>query len=700
MNHDWSDVMNGCVVWCRYGLFALLMSACMVHPSAVSAQTGNRPGEDAATDAAVDQDQPPRPIQWRSKYRSAQSEGTPGWKYFQLSMPKIGLGASYELTEERRTDGDTETETVATNREVNEWLELDMDGSIYNPALIAFSQYVKFEWRQLESELDEQPATESEGFLLGYDTRLSVLKDKPYTLDLYALRNQDTYSSPFVSRTQTDTTQYGADLRFKYRTMPTTLSYSHSESEQEGFYNSTDIYDTLDAVTSVAGLTYTGSYEERERTTDETYASDVQSTDHYLRGDHFLDKAKKIRLKSLASYRRTTSNTLDYATASLTERLLWQHGRTLESDYEARYQRSVWEESENRSTSAQARITHLLYENLVTRLSGSYAREDFDENSETTYGGLLDLGYNRRIPGGHLYINLSNEYEVIDRNVVERFSQITDEPHVLSTGTVTLLNRENIDVGTIVVTDPTGTIIYIQGIDYRITVIERSTRISRLPLGAIADGGSVLVSYGYVSNPAYDSSLYTQAYDARVFLWSALTLSLRYRSVDERLLSGIPPENSSDSESWGAGLNWVWRWTETSIDYDETAADSGISTQRWTAEESLTLRPLRSIFWGIRGRYQKTDFTDIDATEDAYGVIVNHDWRPRRWLAFELQSSWRKISGTFEESIDKETDAGIKLFYRIWNLGIRYRYIDHEDRITGDRRSEKILFFELFRKRW
>ena len=615
-------------------------------------------------------------------------------------MPEIGLGASYEFTDERRTDGDTGTETVATNHEYNEWLELDVDGSIYNPALIAFSQYVKFEWRQLESELDEAPSTKSEGFLLGYDTRLSVLKDKPYTLDLYALRNQDTYSSPFVSRTQTDTTQYGGDLRFRYRIMPTSLSYSHSENEQEGFYNSTDVYDTLDAMTSVAGLVYNGSYEERKRTTDEMYTSDVRSTDHYLRGDHYLDKTQKVRLRSLASYRRTVSDTLDYATAGLTERLLWKHGETLESDYQVRYQRSVWDESENRSTSARAGVSHTLYENLVTRLSGDYVKEDFNENSETIYGGLLDLGYNRRIPGGHLYINLSNEYEVFDRDVVERLSQITDESHVLTAGTVTLLNKENIDIGTIIVTDPSRTIIYVDGIDYRVTVIERSTRISRLPLGAIPDGGGVLVSYSYISNPSYDSGLYTQAYDARLFLWSALTLSVRYHSTGERLLSGVPPENSSDSESWGAGLNWVWRWSETSIDFDEIVADSGVSTRRWVVEEKLTLRPLRSIFWGIRGRYRKTDFTDIDATEDAYGVIVNHDWRPWRWLALNLQSSWMKIDGTFEDSIDKETDAGIKLFYRIWNLGVSYRFINHEDRISGDHRSERVLYFEIFRKRW
>lgn len=672
----------------------------MALPSAVCAQNADRPGADEATDSAVDQDNTLRPIQWRSQLGSAQREQISGWKYLQIGMPKIGLGASYEFTDHRKTDGDTDTETVATNHEYNEWLELDVDGSIYNPALIAFSQYLKFQWSQLESELDAEPSTSSEGFLLGYDTRLSVLKDKPYTLDAYALRNQDTYSSPFVSLTQTDTTQYGADLRLRNRIMPATLSYSHSESEQEGFYNSTDTYDALGLQMSYAGLTYNGSYKDRIRTTDESYESDVQSTDHYLRGDHSLDQAEQVKLKSLASYRRTVSDTLDYATVDLTERLSWKHGETLESDYKARYQSSVWDESENRSMSAQARITHLLYENLVTRLSGEYAKGDYDENSEASYGGLLDLDYNRKIPGGHLYINLSNEYEVIERDVVERFSQITNETHVLTTGTITLLNRENIDVDTIAVTDPTGSIVYIDGIDYRITEIDRSVRISRLTLGAIPDGGNVLVSYRYLSNPAYDSSIYTQSYDVRFFLWSALTLSFRYRATDESILAGVPPENSSDSESWGAGLNWVWQWTETSIDFDDTVADSGVSTRRWMVEETLTLRPTRSLFWSIQGSYQKTDFTESDSVEDSYGLIVSQDWQPWRWCAVELQGSWRKISGTFEESTDQEIKAGIKLSYRIWNLDISYRLVDHEDRIAGDRQREQILFVEIFRKRW
>ena len=678
----------------------MLNLICIVYPSAVGAQTENQPGADQTTDSAIDQVIALRPIQRRSLPGSARGDLTSDWKYIQISWPKLGLGASYEFTDERRTDGETDTETIVTNHEYNEWLELDVDGSIYNPALISFSQYLKFEWRQLESELDEEPSTSSSGFLVGYDTRLSVLKDKPYTLDLHALRNQDTSSSPFVSRTQSDTTQYGADLRLRYRIMPTTLSYSHSETEQEGFYHSTDIYDTLDLKMSHRGFTYNGSYEDRQRTTDDTFESDVQSTDHYLRGDHFLDQEKQVRLKSLASYRQTNSDTLDYSTAYLSERLLWKHAETLESDYEARFQRSIWDESENRSTYAQARITHFLYENLVTRLSGNYDKYDFDENGEITYGGLLDVSYNRRIPGGHLYIDLSNEYEVTDRDIVQRFPQITEEPHILTTGTVTLLSRENIDVDSIVVTDQTGSIIYINEIDYRITEIERSTRISRIPSSAIPDGGGVLVSYRYLSNPAYDSSIHRQDYDVRFFLWSALTISFRYNLTDERLLSGIPPENYSDSERWGAGLNWVWRWTETSIDFDDTTADSGVSTRRWRVEEQLTLRPTRSLFWGIQGWYSKTDFKDTGETEDAYGLTVNQDWRPLRWCVFNLQASWREINGTFEESTDKEIDTGIYCSYRIWNCGINYRYIDNEDRISGNRRREQIIFFEIFRRRW
>jgi hypothetical protein len=696
----YSSVLVAGDALCGYILLVLLTLVCFATPMLVFAETSSsfKAGEPEAD--PVHRENPLRPIERRSISKSGGEETSAGWKYLQLSMPKLGLGASCELTDDRRTDGASGNETITENQEFNEWVELDVDGSIYHPALMSFSQYMKFEWRQLESELNHEPAAGSSGFLTGYDSSVTLLKDKPYTLNVYARRDQDTFSSPFVSRTETDTTQFGADFRLRYFTMPTVLSYTHSDTQQKGFYNSTDAFETVELQTSVAGITYNGSYEDRHRTTDETFVSDVQSTDHYLRGRHIFDADRHIQLNSLASYRHTDSDKLDYATSDVTERLIWKHTKTFESDYEARHQRSIWDESESRSTSAQARITHVLYENLVTRLSGSYAKEDFDRNTEVTYGGLLDLGYNRRIPGGHLYISTSNAYEVMDRNIVELMSQITDEPHVLTTGAVTLLNRRNIDADTIVVTDPTGSVIYIDEIDYRITTLENSVRIRRLPLGAIADGGTVMISYSYLSNPAYDSSIYTQSYDVRLFLWSALTLSYRYHSADERLLSGIPPENDSDMESWGAGMNWIWRWTETSIDFDDTFTDSGVSTSRWRLEESLTLRPTRSLFWGIRGWYSKTDFKASDDTEDAYGVNANQDWRPIRWCTFELQAAWREINGSFEESTDLEIEAGVRISYRIWNFRINYRLIDNEDRLSHDSRREQVVFIELFRRRW
>lgn len=685
---------------CGSVLFVLLTWVCFANPMHAFAETASAfEAGDTAADP-VHRERTLRPIERRSMGRSAGQETSTGWKYLQISVPKLGLGASYELTDDRRTDGDAGNETATTNQEFNEWVELDVDGAIYHPALMSFSQYMKFEWRQLESELNHEPAAGSSGFLTGYDSRVTLLKDKPYTLNVYARRDQDTFSSPFVSRTESDTTQYGADFRLRYYTLPTVLSYTHSDTRQKGFYNSTDEFETVELQTSIAGIAYNGSYEDRHRTTAETFASDVQSTDHYLRGHHFFDADRHIRLNSLASYRHTRTHTFDYSTSDVTERLIWKHTQTVESDYEARHQRSIWDESESRTTSGQARITHVLYENLVTRLCGRYARDDFDRNSEVAYGGLLDLGYNRRIPGGHLYISASNEYEVLDRNIVELMSQITDEPHVLTSGTVSFLNRRNIDAATIVVTDSTGSIVYINEIDYRISTIENSVRIRRLPLGAIADGAAVLVSYSYLSNPAFDSAIYTQSYDARLFLWSALTLSYRYRSADERLLSGIAPENDGDMESWGAGMNVVWRWTETSLDFDDTFSDAGVSTRRWRLEESLTLRPTRSLFWGMRGWYSKTDFKARDDTEDAYGVMASQDWRPMRWCTFELQAAWRRIEGRFEESTDLEIEAGIRLSYRIWNFRINYRLIDNEDQLSRDGRREQVVFIELFRKRW
>lgn len=681
------------VAFCSHVISILSILSWTAYPLNAYAQTG-----DAVSSSAIDKEKTIIPIQdraWRSRTRRPKAVSG---KYLQLSRPQLGFGASYEFTEERKTIA--ENETTVINHEFNEWLEAGVDGSIYHPALLSFSQDLKLEWRQMESERDEEESTSLDGYLVGYDTRVSVLKDKPYTLNLYTMRTQDTYSSPFASRTRTETDQYGADLAFKYRILPTHLSYSHSQTEQEGFFTSTDEYDTLELQTTYGGFVYKGSREERMRTTDESFQSNVDRTEHQLRGNHYLTADEHLRLTSLLSHRRTDGDTVDYTTVNATERLMWKHYKSLESDYEIHYQHSNWDETESTLRSIRARLTHLLYENLVTRLSGRYSENEFDQDCETTYGGLLDLGYNRTIPAGRLHINMQNDYQVITRDITEAYAQISEEPQQLTTGEVTLLNRQDVDNDTVVVTNSAGTIIYIENIDYQVSTIGNSTRISRLQFGAIPDGGSVLVSYQYLTNPAYDSSIHTQSYHARVFLWSALTLSLRYSSSDERVLSGIAPEEESDSQTWGAGLNWVWRWTETSIDFDDATVESGISTRRWRVEESLSFRPTRAVFFNIRGQYTNTDFKESDETEDAYGLLLNLNWQPVRWWKFDLQGSWLEVSGSFEESINWELAAGITLSYRIWHGSLKYRIIDNEDRISGDQRSEHRIYAELIRRKW
>ena len=232
------ETIRNRVAVCRPVAIALVFLSWISYPLMVCAQTG-----EAASEPTTVQGKTIVPIQPRAKRTQTRQPQTAGGKYLQLSRPKLGFGVSYEFTDEQKTVANTET--TITNHEYNEWVEVEVDGSIYHSALLSFSQEIKLEWRQLEFEQDEAAATSSDGFLVGYDSRVSILKEKPYTLDLFALRTQDTFSSPFASRTQSDTDQYGADLTFKYRVLPTHFGYSHSETEQQGFYESTDEYDNF-----------------------------------------------------------------------------------------------------------------------------------------------------------------------------------------------------------------------------------------------------------------------------------------------------------------------------------------------------------------------------------------------------------------------------------------------------------------------
>ncbi|MFQ5484772.1 MAG: hypothetical protein ACE5DO_05485, partial [Desulfobacterales bacterium] len=503
-------------------------------------------------------------------------------------------------------------------------------------------------------------------------------------------------------RSETETDRYGADLSLKYK-IRTDLNYTHLQSRQTGFYTSDEDSDDYRLAMShridKSDTRLNAVYNDNRRTTRGIPIS-TRSTNADLQNYYNITGDRRFMLNSFGSYRLTESDLFENTGLRLSESLDWKHRENLRSRYRLEYDQNSSGDFDNRTTTLGASITHLLYENLTTTAAGDASFNDFTNGSEQKYGGHLDFDYRRSIPWGMLNLFTRFDYEMTDRSLTPSLIQVVNESHVLKTGDLTLLDKENVVIDSIRVTNLTGTTVYLKDIDYRITEMGSFVRISRTTFGDIDDGEQVLVSYQYFSNPPFDDTLFSRSYGASVNLWSALTLSYSFSHVKQDVVSGTPPEHLADDTTQRAEVRLNWRWTDTRLTYEDETRQSGISTTTWRAEEALTFRPTRRIFFRLSGRIGEREFKETNETEDFTGLSANIDWLPVRWCKLSLEGFQDKVSGETEKTEDTGITAELELSYRIWSFRVFYDYVDEKDDIVDYQRRRQSLLIELVRTLW
>jgi len=141
-------------------------------------------------------------------------------------------------------------------------------------------------------------------------------------------------------------------------------------------------------------------------------------------------------------------------------------------------------------------LKHQLYESLTTSLI-----YEFNKTTQTYYFERrnkfgIDLRYQKKIPmGGRLLITGEYYKQPLKHESETDFLQILDEEHLLRDGELELLNRPNAITSSVIVKDPTGTIIYQEFFDY--VLIEQNVylEIQRIAGGQIPNNSTILVDY-------------------------------------------------------------------------------------------------------------------------------------------------------------------------------------------------------------
>ena len=621
-------------------------------------------------------------------------------RYFHLERPRVGLGLSYEFEEVRRhASGD---ETKDTSNEFRERLPIETSGWAYHPALCKFTLGFVPEWSQTKRDLAPGPSESDNVFVPSYALDAVFLEPKPYTLHAFADRRELKLRSAFSEPTDTTIDTYGADLRLKYyKVLPTFFKYTHTDTDQSGFFDSDGARDDFNLssqrITKNSTTTLNSLYSDDERTGGGDTVR-IKNFDGNLGNEYYIGGDQRKTLRSKLGYRWTDNESQETTDYSLTEELFWRHTENLYTDYIFSYQKRDTDDFDSDTTALRAKLQHLLYENLTTTFTTGAVLNDFTGGEENTYDGDLRLLYQRNIPWGVLNLTSGWNYSYTTRGGSETLIQVTDEPHILTTGEVTLLDNENVELDSITVTDITGTIPYIENLDYTLEELNSFVRISRTTVGGIANGQTVLVDYLFLREPAFDDTVFNQAYGIQFYLWNALTLSYRYQHADQDIVSGPPPENILDDTTQAAEIRLDLGWTDTRFAAEDTDRSNGTSTRRWLASQTFRIRPARRVSFDITGSYGRTKFTDVGQSQNQYGGSARLLWTPAGWCRFRMEGFLSKITGDVEDRIDANLFAGLDLSYRIWRGKAGYYY----DRAgsSDTYRNRHAMIFEIVRVLW
>jgi len=615
-----------------------------------------------------------------------------------METPKLGLGFIYEFNNEKQTGPDINYQSERS--EFRERLSVESNGWIYHPAFCEYDFDVRPEWTQRTEDNGTEKGSKN-AFLQGYFLRTTFLPYKPYSLTLFGSKDNIPSSSAFSQVSDTNIDSYGANLNFSYSLLPTSLTYIHRRLDQTGFYNSQDESDRWQLRSNHrkgnSNTQLNAEYEERMYISG-GFPSDINSLNSSIANTYNLED-RKISFRSYLSQRLRDQNSVKNSATQFLENINWDHRENLESNYVFLYNRNTSGDIFNETKNIGAGLSHRLYENLTTNLSGDIFKKDFTGGNENSYIGDLYFNYLRPIPWGNLGLNMGFNYRHRSSTFDEDFIPVIDEPQILTGLTFTFLDNKFIDIGSLKVTNIDRTRVYIKDLDYEVDEINFFVRIRRLIGSGIADGEQVLVSYNYLATtPSYDDSTFGQTYGFNLDLWSTLLLSYLYRHSKQKILSGIPPDDLEDDTVHTAKIELLWRFTDTIFSYENADRTAGNSTEMWQVDEVLTFRPATKLFFKLTGTLGHLEFKKgIDETQDSYGFGFNIDWIPVIWGKIGLAGSHYVISGDSTKTEDTAITAILEMSYSIWNGSLRYSYLIRKDNIVDETREINNIIFEVIK---
>ncbi|RME95799.1 MAG: hypothetical protein D6766_02315 [Verrucomicrobia bacterium] len=632
----------------------------------------------------------------------------PRWVRFHLK--DLASGVEVENQWQQWSSDLTGTSNEASHLYTAPFVEIGGIGSIYHPNLLEFEFWTQNNLAYDQHSVDNQAAGWSGSqsnfdYLLRGNANLRILQRKPYRTTLHANRGRSLRTLDFFSRTVVDSTAYGVQSGFQNHLVPFRVSYDHHEETESGLARPTEWTTDLTAFEArnerrdrrgVTDLDYRYTQFSRlnfgvDRDEGDTHQANLTDTEQWGEDDW-------VRLRSALRYYQTTSRFRDSKDLQWSEDLNLEHRHNLRSHYLTSVGLRTDQGSRNENFTGAASLEHQLYASLtsVAELRGEYFRASGVAGRTTLsrFSPGIREAYSKKLGAkSTLHLGYAFSLSPENREVAGGFLTVLDEPHTLRDGDIALLGHPYVLEGSIVVTDPTGMILYEPNLDYRILRSGSLMEIRRVPGGRIPNGGTVLVDYLAAGQPSGSFTTFQHAARWRLSLWDRL-LSLYARlTIDDKTNVGELLLNEFNDVV--AGVESEWKWIRVGGEYENY--DSNLTPfKTWRFRQEFQWNPSDQTALGLNLSQGISEFPDAGRRLRFFSCIAQARWRPRANLHIRLEGGTRWERG---DGVDEQVNtAQLLVDYRLGKLTAELAYQFQDQSYFTDRFGNHFLHFELKRR--
>jgi hypothetical protein len=461
-----------------------------------------------------------------------------------------------EMSKENQLVSGVREATNADNL-FKEGIALATAGYFYHPNLVDWTGEFRLALRQELNDINGVPFN-SNGILDAYNVSAMLLKNKPVSLRVFSSRTDDVLDRSFASPVTRLSERYGAEVLTK-GSFPASLLFEHrkiDESSDLRTDNQIDNFLRFSIADRRNADWFTNLVFEHENINETSVflppgggtptveplpvdRNEVDVTNLWRFGPGPLKSSLTGRLRWM-----DRSGFFPQTVVTAQQRLDLVHSESFSTYLSGLYDLNTTTDDRDETRNAEVGFLKKIYESL--ELGGHLEKntDKFTDGRQDVVGAFLQLNYKKSTALGQLISSLLLGRELETDESTGGLRSTHDEIHTLTGITFFPLVRPNVEVGSIVVSNETRTITYLQGLDYVVQTTGAVTEIARLAAGTITDGQTVIVDYRALvpQKATYDNN-YVTWLNRLVLKNLPLALYLNHRERNQVLKSGTDPGN-------------------------------------------------------------------------------------------------------------------------------------------------------------